>query len=319
MNLKATWNDTSVILRIVAVAMVVTGAVLLVLGIVGDSRGWWGDHGFLLNAMTSAMGFMIGVPFALFGISAITDAREERAQLNRVRSLTDTSWKTFSDAALEYCSMDIINILYVEGGIVIARFVQIKRECEAFLEPVGAATNITQSADELRVSMREAADVIEASLGRINNGVEPSMSLQSSWASLTGKWQLLDTYVRAQRFESNLPWFSDVYDSWLQNRMSVSVNPFHGFNLVRDYTNGTPRDMPSTMGNFPMDLRHIADRSDGTMRQMIQHSALFGGARAEFNERAADATSILGNILTGVRGVNDQGWPSVEFDVNNQS
>lgn len=45
------------------------GAFVIIMGVIGDARGWWDSHPFVLNVMSSFAAFSVGAPlaFGLFG------------------------------------------------------------------------------------------------------------------------------------------------------------------------------------------------------------------------------------------------------------
>lgn len=239
-------------MRGIGVLTAIGSVVLFIFGVIGDGRGWWTDRGwgqsrFLANTLTSAVGFLLGVPVARFFISAITDAREERALRTRVKRLTAASWDGFATAVASTCADGISRTLVDEAKNISDDYSLLMAQLRAWLAP-RANTLVNQSLGHAstQAALVKAADNIEASLERLNNTVESALSLQSSWASLRGRWKLLDDYVRVQRLESGLQWFSDVYDSWFQKYLASYESPLTKFNAFRDYVHNRPVGLSGT-------------------------------------------------------------------------
>jgi hypothetical protein len=63
------------------------GVVLLVLGWVGDSHGFWSDRPFMTNLVSSVTGAIFGIPFVLVIIQQIATAQAERVEARAAQRL----------------------------------------------------------------------------------------------------------------------------------------------------------------------------------------------------------------------------------------
>ncbi len=76
------WAQTPRVLRLVCVVMPLLGCAALLLGLIGDSNGFWEKKGFATNLASGLTGALFGIPFALLIISRLaaaqTDLAEER-------------------------------------------------------------------------------------------------------------------------------------------------------------------------------------------------------------------------------------------------
>jgi hypothetical protein len=77
---KKAWDSTPPSVRVLSAVMWLLGAGLVVLGWIGDSRGWWKDRPFLTNLVSSLTAALFGIPFALVILERIANARADREE-----------------------------------------------------------------------------------------------------------------------------------------------------------------------------------------------------------------------------------------------
>ena len=75
---KQAWDSTDPSVRVLSAVMCLLGVGLVVLGWIGDSRGWWKDRPFLTNLVSSVTTALFGIPFALVILERIANARAGR-------------------------------------------------------------------------------------------------------------------------------------------------------------------------------------------------------------------------------------------------
>ncbi|NUK84516.1 hypothetical protein [Streptomyces lunaelactis] len=92
-DLRRSWSQMPSASRKVCAAMFPLGLLLVMVGVLGDLAGWWGDFAFATNVLSSLAGVLLGVPFALLFIDQLTVARteltEQRAASQRAALAAD--------------------------------------------------------------------------------------------------------------------------------------------------------------------------------------------------------------------------------------
>ena len=76
----------------------IVGFVLLVLGIRGDSNGWWNDRPFLVNVISGLTGACFGIPLVLVVLNRISETVSMQAERQSVLRLAATSCSDLSQA-----------------------------------------------------------------------------------------------------------------------------------------------------------------------------------------------------------------------------
>ena len=84
---KRAWDNTSPSVRVLSAVMCLLGVGLVVLGWIGDSRGWWKDRPFLTNLVSSVTAALFGIPFALVILGRIANARARREEAGAAKRL----------------------------------------------------------------------------------------------------------------------------------------------------------------------------------------------------------------------------------------
>ncbi|GGV73241.1 hypothetical protein GCM10010277_86900 [Streptomyces longisporoflavus] len=77
------WRSTPRLIRRFSVVLLVIGAALAGTGLWLDRTGWWEDHGFLGNLVSSFTSLCFGVPTALLVLSHLGNAQADARQTHR--------------------------------------------------------------------------------------------------------------------------------------------------------------------------------------------------------------------------------------------
>ncbi|MEU5574613.1 hypothetical protein [Streptomyces coeruleorubidus] len=81
---------------------------LAVVGIYGDSRGWWDDRGFLTNLLSSMTSVFFGVPSALIFLGRLGSHQAEVLQRRAVQRRARLTRQRFREAVLQgFASQDL--------------------------------------------------------------------------------------------------------------------------------------------------------------------------------------------------------------------
>src|SRR5262245_48568765 len=69
------WKTSSREIKRIVTALLTLGALLMVLGIVGDGFGWWNSRPFTTNLISGVTGACFAIPLALIGLRALSEAQ----------------------------------------------------------------------------------------------------------------------------------------------------------------------------------------------------------------------------------------------------
>ena len=97
--LAAAWRETTAGIRLLCLGMWGLGVLALIVGVWGDTTGWWASFDFLANLMSSVTSALFGVPFALVVIGYITASQgHERERREVTRQAAGLANELASDA-----------------------------------------------------------------------------------------------------------------------------------------------------------------------------------------------------------------------------
>ncbi|WP_406126858.1 hypothetical protein [Streptomyces sp. NBC_00989] len=92
------WRETPPLTRTLCKVMPTLGSLLTLLGVFGDSRGWWDNKSFLTNLVSSFTGLMFAVPFALVVVSRLGEAHAFLAEQRAVQRHSERVLRDFQAA-----------------------------------------------------------------------------------------------------------------------------------------------------------------------------------------------------------------------------
>lgn len=99
------WRETPALTKTLCKIMPALGCLLVLLGVLGDSRGWWDNRSFLTNLISSFTGLMFAVPFALVVLSRLGEAH---ALIAEQRAVQRHSERVLRDFHAAWTAMDQI-------------------------------------------------------------------------------------------------------------------------------------------------------------------------------------------------------------------
>jgi hypothetical protein len=100
-RLALAWDYTPTWLRWLSLMMWLAGLVLVVLGSIGDSHGFWSSRPFQTNLVSSFTGALFGIPFVLVILQQITNAQADRQQARAAQRLAARVSREMLNAALD--------------------------------------------------------------------------------------------------------------------------------------------------------------------------------------------------------------------------
>ncbi|MEH0430264.1 hypothetical protein QBB34_28915 [Streptomyces stelliscabiei] len=92
------WRETPPLTKSLCKVMPVLGCLLTLLGVFGDSHGWWDNRSFLTNLVSSFTGLMFAVPFALVVLSRLGEAHAFLAEQRAVQRHSERVLRDFHAA-----------------------------------------------------------------------------------------------------------------------------------------------------------------------------------------------------------------------------
>ncbi|WP_041181216.1 hypothetical protein [Mycobacterium canetti] len=239
-------------------ASMLLGAGLFTAGLTGDCLGWWKVLAFWPNAMTSLAGFFFGVPIALVLLSTIDQERENKSQRDKLEQLSSTAWDQFVHRVEAFCAPDRIEALHLVAKQLAPIWADIATQIVHFGRRDRGRHEGTGKPDTEYLTLVSRflpwAEKIELLLSRI--AVPAGSDLQVEWVGVQRSWAVLDTYVKLQRFELGLSWFSDQVDTRLQHKMLREGNPISDFSESHDLKKTL--QYPA-LRDIPAYLKHCAE------------------------------------------------------------
>jgi len=97
------WSQTSRRLRVSSIVLLVAALAGTAAGVVGDQRGWWADHDFLVNLVSSLVSALFGLPVALIVIRHFTATEGRRLERAEAVRLGHSSARRLADVVTSLC------------------------------------------------------------------------------------------------------------------------------------------------------------------------------------------------------------------------
>ena len=311
-GVRETWGDYGRRRQFVLGLSVLTGVGIFGLGVIGDWLGWWGALSYVPNAMTSLAGFFVGVPVALVFLSTWAGEREEKSQLDNLRSLSDSAWRDYYGRVSEFCSVERIVAYRVAGSAIADQWEQIAEGIRAYFgsdDLYAVAEMPTDQAYEAFIAqLPKWADDLDRVLSRAQQ-LRSLWDLRAEWVSIQQSWGLLNSYVKIQRFERKLPWIEPRIDARIQHKMALPEMPLTEFNRIHDTAGGY---INGAMGDMSRYLRRCAEMTKDEIQQNMRGTSapayLF--PVDEYRRRASDAADFLSDLMKYLSLAQaGSGWP----------
>ncbi|UNB54032.1 hypothetical protein [Mycolicibacterium sp. YH-1] len=293
---------------------------------------WLHSHAYIPNILAGLTSFLVGAPFALIVLATFTVQREERAALERVNKLSSLAWHKFSAAVLDLCSderaytgvrhgarrvMQIHDELYTEYQ---RRFAIAQTRNEK-----GNFRGVTDSElADFRALLREKVERADVEFARLSPIIGYQFELQNKWSLIRTSWNTLSQYVRLQRLERSLPWFSDDYDAQLTDQLSEGAHPLTKFKRLHDEDQSTSTS--SMTAAIAIARRDADERTDSELREKFMAGYTSGGSgmvgwvyKSEFGWEAVDgydaaaqqAHESIWGLKRIIDDINKEGWPAL--------
>ncbi|MGA5452365.1 hypothetical protein ACPCVO_37595 [Streptomyces umbrinus] len=101
--LRTWWRETPALVRNWTTALLPSGVILFVMGLIGDQKGFWEGRSFLTNLASSLTALMFGVPLALHFLGRLS-AAQEMATATR-------DWRRWAASAASDLEAEVIAVL----------------------------------------------------------------------------------------------------------------------------------------------------------------------------------------------------------------
>lgn len=213
---RVAWRDeTSPVVRRMLIASVLFGLGLLVVGSVGDFRGWWASIPYLTNVLTGLTGAMFGVPFAVLFLARVARHQADEAERRGVQRLLSTATAALADGT--------------SGLLKRSASRESLKELLFALENLGGAARLGSAGDGAghggewerrslpnlteRQRFRDEAAKTAAAFGAVRGMLTlnfgSAVEIGRVWAEICGSWKFLSGHVRPRLIEVELQWPAD--------------------------------------------------------------------------------------------------------------
>lgn len=295
------------------------------------------------NIFVTVTGFLIGVPVALVGLSTITGEREEKAADDRVDTLSRLAWERFCSSVHEFCNDARYQALTVDVQSMreaqtvayeaISDYIHKLRAKELhqkfndtlyfehdtkrrlqhdeFMRYGTPLRRLDNSADELYAVMRASHGPFALATDAVSKNLGRDQALEVEWSIVRRNWETLDQYVRIQRLERGMDWFSPRVDATLRNLMAGHVSPISEFSKTVRNTLNQDGMMSSGKAMDTMNLYMSIERSE-LDHTILVNPNLFGHRMVDSEqfEAAELAAAFISDLKGLVSCVNKSRWPS---------
>ncbi|WP_142280160.1 hypothetical protein [Mycobacterium paraense] len=325
-----TLSNYSVSVRIVFGVMITGGLLSLVAGTVIDlyKSDWLQGLSYLPNVWAGFTGSFIGVPLALVILDTFTGQREETEALKRVNTLSSQAWKRFRESVAELCSDERINGLKNNAKFVLQLHNDILQEYAAYRERasqleayrmegivgIGSRGATEEETEAFQRYLKVNHEELQAQIYEVFNRVGNHHSFQVLWSGVRTNWTTLDQYVRLQRLERGLQWFSPVMDADLSNRLSNIANPLVEFFDVHHVKNKHSTDsMLSALATIDHHAKMDKEQLDEIVLAEKSPGNVFGHQPVNgYIHAAIIGRDFLESLRDLVRRIDETGWPESE-------
>jgi hypothetical protein len=296
------------------------GVICPALGLCGDLHNFWQHWGYGANFFSSLTGALFGVPFAAVLITWFTTSQERRMSQTSVETLSTRAWSDLKNAISAHIAILPPTLLREKAKAIADTFIAITAKIAAVKDRNPNAFHTISSARqpfdwgvdadgcgyvEDRAFIFAEAQKLTAEVTAMLAGVSAiggsTDQYNRDWAAVCGRWQFLNTTVRAMRLSAGSEWGMPAgAEADFVYRFSASQSPI----------NPTVYFLMTTMPVFVDALtRGIrADSPEELIKQMVQPKIKAINV-PDWARNAANAAQILDDLQGAVRTVDDAGWP----------
>ncbi len=201
------WRETPSLTRRLCAILPVLGSLIIALGVVGDSHGWWDNRAFLTNLVSSFTGLMFAIPFALVVLGRLGNEHARLAQQSAVRSLATRSFESLREAAASLEEMQI-DLEQCAPASQVDRFALLDHTTgDRALAAV--ETRWTDLRDNLRFRLAEVE------LPRLSH--DSWKRIDAAVRGVSANYSLLRSHIAADLQAEALSPFSDCFRAWARD------------------------------------------------------------------------------------------------------
>lgn len=103
--MKDRWAVLPRLARYVVTVLPVIGVYFFAEGLRADAHRWSNDHSFVVNTLSSAVGFCFGVPIVILVLQELSESSETNREKLRLARRTTREWEKFTNAVRSYVSI----------------------------------------------------------------------------------------------------------------------------------------------------------------------------------------------------------------------
>ncbi|MFC8066091.1 hypothetical protein [Streptomyces sp. NPDC057293] len=248
------WSETSPSARWVTYVSVPLGTCMAVLGLIGDSHGWWENRSFLTNLLSSTTSVLFGIPTALIVLSWLgthqAEVLERRAALRRTRL-----------AARELRETLFRNLRSDDAAVALGHVANLRRPAsmrQASLREIYREDLNNRVSDEASTRWREAQRSWEEAVNACFANTTPG-GLREWSGDLTQAWRHLDEEIRPRLASVGLRWIpSTTYNEVRGSMENLAAAPRAFFPGVPDTAEVLAPDLQGRTFTFDRHEKHVA-------------------------------------------------------------
>jgi hypothetical protein len=258
------WSETAPSARWVTYVAVPLGIFTAVLGLIGDSHGWWEHRAFLTNLLSSTTSVLFGIPTALIVLSWLgthqAEVLERRAALRRARQAVDDLRETL-----------LRNLAFSDPDAARREVATLKRRNSARAAVLGslAHNQAAPVSEETKNRWREAQQGWERAADAYFVDRRPGMLAEWS-GDIDLAWRTLDEEVRPRLASLGVRWIPSTLYRELQGVMEQwpktprAFFPGHPAS-VEEVIDSTPWEQ---LGGVLLPTRSQVSGTDKTLRAL---------------------------------------------------
>lgn len=206
------WQDLDPLVQTTALILLATGFILLLLGVLADATGFWGDASFTPNIFSALASACFGIPLALVVLRYVIDQQEEHSAKRAARRM---ALSTVDRMTLLASSIIHDQKLFEQGAAEIKECAWWKSRMDStvwpsdwkmrYLAHVPGTTSaksralLVEKLKEWMPRCLQAHEIFEQSL-------PPHPDRLPMYQELELNWRYLDEAVRPRLLENGLPW-----------------------------------------------------------------------------------------------------------------
>jgi hypothetical protein len=210
-KLRTVWHETGSTLRKAWIVLWAAGVMLLILGVWGDSVGFWTNKPYLTNTFSALTSAAFGVPLALVVLQRVAASEAEVAEARGARRMAE---RVSADLAATVAAL-------VKDGIpamqTVKEYLQDQRDS---LIPNG---DYWRPATAPRLYYQPFIDAIGSAMRRIESLFSPEIGRHL--AEVSTQWSILTTESRSRLLETGSRWLTGLQAEELGALVTTVTGP----------------------------------------------------------------------------------------------